>query len=514
MRVPFEKDISATDLYISGLFVKPDASDLVFTLEYRTGRDRFLSFFDPPSGEEFMHVERNGLREEGKSVSFRIPASIFAKMPRIAMRFSTNQNAEADRNFLYLRIDDALMEKLASRPAEGNRVEKEAVAADVGDTGGYSTSLNANGELGIARRLPPSDYSRDAVRELPSFDADSGQAWQIDLRSRDASAVDARGRLDDLLHASFDSRTTWPEELAVGFDPGRIMELGKDPGLGVSGLHAAGITGSGVGIAIIDQGLLANHAEYRDRLKLYEEIHCVDSSASMHGAAVASIAVGETVGVAPRADLYYIAETHGVYREGSFDWDLSWLAKSIDRIVEINASLPSQGKIRVISVSLGISAKLRNGDMALEAIRRAKERGIYTVYVGSDSFFGLGREPNADPDAVGSYLPGGFLAKSFYAGRLAAKIGIPMDSRCAASPTGAGDYAFYPEGGMSWTVPYVAGLFALACQARPDLTPELFWEAAEATGDFSDIVKDGKEYRLAMIVSPARLIEYLRTGQR
>ncbi len=64
----------------------------------------------------------------------------------------------------------------------------------------------------------------------------------------------------------------------------------------------------------------------------------------MHGPAVASIAVGKNVGVAPEADLYYIAETHGVFKEDGFDWDLYWIAKSIDRIIEINRTLPMDKK--------------------------------------------------------------------------------------------------------------------------------------------------------------------------
>ena len=44
-----------------------------------------------------------------------------------------------------------------------------------------------------------------------------------------------------------------------------------------------------------------------------------------------------------------------------------------------------------------------------------------------------------------------------------------MDSRCTASPTGINDYVYYREGGMSWTVPYLAGLYALACQVNPDI---------------------------------------------
>jgi subtilisin family serine protease len=88
------------------------------------------------------------------------------------------------------------------------------------------------------------------------------------------------------------------------------MELGKNPGLDIRQLHEQGITGRGVGIAIIDQTLLVDHQEYVNQLRLYEEGSDIQGGwlqTQMHGPAVASIAVGKTTGVAPEADLFYIA---------------------------------------------------------------------------------------------------------------------------------------------------------------------------------------------------------------
>jgi hypothetical protein len=279
------------------------------------------------------------------------------------------------------------------------------------------------------------------------------------------------------------------------------MELGKNPGLNLRELHKKGITGKGIGIAIIDQGLLVDHVEYKDRLKMYEEIHCADESAAMHGPAVASIAVGKSVGVAPEADLYYIAETHGTYQgQGKFDWDLSWLAKSIDRITEVNRNLPKDAKIKVISISLGIGGKLSGHEKALKSINNAKKEGIYTVYVGSDPFMGLGRNPLTGGDDINSFERGIFWSKTKYSNN---QILVPMDSRCTASPTDANDYVFYREGGMSWSVPYVAALYALACQVNPDVTPDMFWKAAFNTSD-------NNSEHLGKIVNPTRLIETIQ----
>jgi len=366
----------------------------------------------------------------------------------------------------------------------------------------YPTRLNPGTQLGIVRCPPPADYSKMNAGKsdlLPKYDPDSKKSWQIDLRSTDISALDIKDRINDLLYADFDSKTRWPHKLPAGFDPGHLMELGKNPGLGIRKLHRQGITGQGVGIAIIDQGLLVDHTEYRDRLRLYEEIHCGDDQAQMHGPAVASIALGNTVGVAPGADLYYIAETHGVFQPKGFDWDFSHLARSIDRILEVNEQLPAPNKIRVISISVGWSPQQKGYAEISAAVERAKLGGIFVVssslsetYEGKLIFHGLGREPLADPDRFESCRPGLWWLDEFYgqnvsSGSAREMLLVPMDSRCTASPTGAEDYVFYREGGWSWSIPYIAGLYALACQVKPNITPEVFWAKAVETGDSIEI---------------------------
>ncbi|MTI82897.1 MAG: peptidase S8 [Firmicutes bacterium] len=374
----------------------------------------------------------------------------------------------------------------------------------------YRTQLSPDNKLDIVRKPPAADYSfihPEKMTELPIYNPNSDQMWQVDLRSSDLTGLDLNNRLNDLLYADFDSKTKWPEKLPKGFNPHLIMELGKNPGLGLRELHKNGITGKGVGIAIIDQGLLVGHVEYKDRLKMYEEIHCGDESAAMHGPAVASIAVGKTVGVAPEADLYYIAETHGVINEqGNFEWDLSWLAKSIDRIVEINKTLPKENKMRVISISLGIGGKMDGYEKVFESIEKAKKEGIYTVYVGSDPFMGLGRDPLKIAEDITSFGKGEFWKNRNYRNDY---LLVPMDSRCTASPTGEDDYVFYRKGGMSWAVPYVAALYALACQVNPDITPDIFWKEALNTSETVK-VDNNSNRKLGKIVNPLKLINNIQ----
>jgi subtilisin family serine protease len=387
--------------------------------------------------------------------------------------------------------------------------------AQVGSRIYYDTLLSPPGTLTIVRRPPAAEYrkmqGRGWISSLPTYRADVEGPWQVDIRSCNLSSVDVTDRLSDLLQASFDSLTVWPARLPTGFDAPRIMELGKNPGLGIRTLHGQGVTGSGVGLAIIDQALLVDHREYQSRLRLYEEIDWQRGSpAQMHAPAVASIAVGENVGVAPDAELYFIATSMGGSgADGTYQYDLKTTARAIDRIVEVNRSLPAGRKIRVISISLGLNPDMRSFDLAKRAIDDAAREGIYTVYVSSDGFIGLGRQPLADPESSASYEPGQYWAPRWKGSDLAMLM-VPMDSRCTASPTGSSDYVFYRTGGMSWAVPWIAGLYALACQVKPDITPQAFWEVARKTSVPAMTTYGGKAARFGSIIDPQAVVSALR----
>jgi len=360
---------------------------------------------------------------------------------------------------------------------------------------------------------------------LPRYNPDSSDPFKVDLRSYDLSELNLRNSFDDLMHADFDDNTIWPEasRMPRQFDYKKIMELGKNPGLGVRKLHEKGITGRGVGIAIIDQKLLKNHQEYADRIKSYEEINVGSQEGpTMHGAAVASIAVGRNVGVAPEADLYYIASRTGDYGEGNkFTWNFTYYAQAINRILEINKDLPVDKKIRVIALQIGWSSGRKGYDEIMQAAQRAKSAGMLVISssveeVHGFKFHGLGRLPLTDPDRFVSFEPGAFWVKQFYNRRNAEqkdRLLVPMDSRTTANFTGPDDYVFYREGGWSWSIPYIAGVYALAAQVDPNITPERFWQTALDTGRTITIRQDGAVASLGPIIDPTSLINRLQRGK-
>jgi hypothetical protein len=388
----------------------------------------------------------------------------------------------------------------------------------------YITLTNPGTSLGIVRQPKPADLRHVFwhSNRLPAYDPKSEASFQVDVRSRDLSGIDVRGRSNDLLHACFDSQTIWPARLPAEFNPVQIMTTGKNPGLQVRELHRRNITGHGVGLAIIDQELLTDHREYRERLRLYEEIHIPSKknpSAQMHGPAVASIAVGRETGVAPGAELYYIACENGRYLGFErMEWDLAWLGKAMDRILDLNQTLPVGSKIRVISISLGwVGARKTTGYTAAEqALQRARRENVFVVTPTLGETYGLPlcgleREPGQDPDDWRVFSAGQWWRHKYLNKEVPEKmLLVPMTARCTASPTGNSDYVFYRDGGESWSVPYLAGLYALACEVRPDITPDIFLQTAAATGDIGEFTWEGKKYPLQVIVNPIRIMERLQ----
>ncbi len=369
----------------------------------------------------------------------------------------------------------------------------------------------------ISHQPSPSVLFRGQLTAIPEFDSNSGAPFQVDLRRADLSALDLRNALDNLVYADFDTRTMWPapDLLPRGFDPARILDLGKNPGLGIRSLHAQGITGQGVGVAIIDQPLLTDHKEYADRLLWYEEIDVIfTSQAQMHGPAVASLAVGRTVGVAPEADLYYIEAGNGLSSLVLYSHDY---AQAIRHILQINEQLPAERKIRVISISNGWLPWVAGYNDVVSAVQEAEATGMLVVNVGyatglpeNIALYGLGRLPATNPDKFESYQPGIFWAREFYTGQAINRFLLPMDSRTMASDAGVEDYMFNRVGGGSWVPPYIAGLYALAAQIEPAITPGHFWSIALHTARAVEVVYEGHTYQLGTIFDPDAFISELR----
>ena len=370
------------------------------------------------------------------------------------------------------------------------------------------------------------------VASLPRYDPDSLDLWQVDLRYRDLSHLDLSGRTFDLLHSEFNSETIWPENLPEGFDPNKILTINKNPGLNIRKLHKQGITGKGIGIGIIDHPLVLNHIEFKDNIRYYDHVDCDWSETHFHGSLVSSIAVGDNLGVAPDADLYYVANANFTVVDNETVTDYTRVARAIERLVEVNQILPKQNKIRVISISQGFHPNVNGYNRLQKALQHAASAGIFVISANvfqineQFHFHGLYKEALADPDQFESFSPyvwdkwikmvttpyddfHTFYTQAYETAQTKKLLLIPRGGITAADSTGNDHYMYFVDGGWSSAIPYIAGLYVLSCQVKPEITPAEFWNVAYETGIQKMITKEG-EKREARIPHPEHLITYLQ----
>lgn len=365
-----------------------------------------------------------------------------------------------------------------------------------------------------------------------------------DLRGVDLSLHDLRSvSVEVLINSEFDTKTKWPKDgkLPEGFNPEKLLEESKNPGLGIKELHSKGINGEGVRVAIIDQKLDVNHQEYKDSLVDYLEYGTVeDEPMSMHGPAVSSLLVGKNCGVAPGAKLVYRAVPSG-------ERNFVFFAQALNDIIESNRKLPQSEKVRVVSCSIGYMVENPEPglDEWIDTLKKAKLEGLFVVDVSGDDvgvkFTGGGSHENKED--IESYSPWLGVDKELHKLYLEGDISkiykkirsekreelsnvsdvdlkrmimerlsevqktviVPTDFRTMASSwNGEGQYMYNGKGGMSWAVPYLAGIFALALQVNPNLKAE---EISKIINETSIINKKGLN-----IINPKGIIDRVKEG--
>jgi subtilisin family serine protease len=317
---------------------------------------------------------------------------------------------------------------------------------------------------------------------------------KIELRNVDLRNLNLTDEGDYLKYQEFDSLTQWPdpEKLPTGFDPEKLLEEGKNPGLGIRALHEQGIDGKGVGIAILDQRLLQNHVEYADRIARYEERDLPHNQPpQMHGPPIVSIAVGKNCGVAPKAFVFYYAAITTLEHQIQADW--------INEIIKYNETNPQTGRIRVISISASPEEASHN-EAYLRARKDALDAGIFIATCSSEflDYGTLTLIEGSDPDKPEDYTVGRY-------GGSECELNIPTGNKTIATHQGINVYQYEREGGMSWAAPYIAGLAALAFQVNPDLQPRTILE---------QLVKTATHTEAGPVVNPPAFIEAIKNKDK
>ncbi|OGG39761.1 hypothetical protein A2118_01810 [Candidatus Kaiserbacteria bacterium GWA2_50_9] len=312
--------------------------------------------------------------------------------------------------------------------------------------------------------------------------------------------------------------------------PERLLEEGKNPGLGIRKLHGQGITGAGVVVGIIDQRISPTHSEFKDNIvsnrEYYTPESANDTGVSMHGPAVVSLLAGKECGVAPGANVVY-GNINAV-----MDGFLGYI-KSLKDIIEYNKQ--SEPKIKIVSVSKGYD-EVPGVEEWIELKKKAAESGITVIdsmYFNQNSITGGGSESNKDqfddyelplfyPDSQRSIpsledierqvfsLDENSKKKFFdryktyqdFIDRVKDTIIVPCDYRTMASEEGDNRYRYDTEGGWSWAIPYFAGVFALALQVNPNLTNDEFLKIVKETA--------GRNKKGIKVINPVGIIKEVK----
>jgi hypothetical protein len=285
--------------------------------------------------------------------------------------------------------------------------------------------------------------------------------------------------------------------MPLGCDPNQLMTAAMNPGLGVRQIHQQGITGKGVNVAIIDQAMYLNHPEFAGKITAYYDVAGGEQS-SMHGPSVTSLLVGTNCGTAPDANVYYAACRGGVY-EVDYVEALNW-------IVDQSQALPTQNKIRVVSVSAAPGVVGTPSEQAQEkwelARARAEQAGILVLDC-TPSFCFIGRcwYDSNDPENVTKCTPGAPGVEPWIDPNM---ILTPSSPRTTAEQyySNIFSYQYCGRGGLSWSIPYCAGVLAMGWQIRPELSGQ---EMVNLLFESAYVNEQG-----ARIINPPAFIELVK----
>lgn len=232
---------------------------------------------------------------------------------------------------------------------------------------------------------------------------------------------------------------------------------GADPGLGIDVLHNLGYKGKGSIIAYCDTKIQLDHEQFKDADIIYEDFPAGERK-EWHGYGVLSLLLGKDIGTAPETKLYYFG-----YEPTN---DQQKIADVIDEVIRVNNTLPENEKISMLGFSNNIKRvgpDRINQQAGIDAAQRCRDAGIMIFFCGENGslYFKDGTNRN-DPESC--YNIPMWKNEQFELCK------VPAASRTTAGPGGIYSYDDENNPGMSWTMPYSIGVYAIAVSIDPTLT--------------------------------------------
>lgn len=297
--------------------------------------------------------------------------------------------------------------------------------------------------LGIAR----TQRKIEAVDGVKPYD----EYWFQDAKKVTANLSDAAALAYSL---TFDDKTTFAAAPA-GFDPESLLEWGKYPGLNMDILQKYGFTGKGAVIAYVDQPF-APHEQYSGG-NIHYTNNAKDINNSMHGPAVLSLLAGKDIGTAPEAEVYFYG--HSAWLE-----DQTTHAECLYQIIEQNKALPEGQKITMVGFSDNIDESEKNADAFRAAAEACEAAGIMVWFCGENGAVSF--LPMSDKNDYRN------LVAEQWSRDLPSLVCVPSAGRTTAATSSGAEYIYWASGGLSWTMPYTLGLYAIVSEIDPSLSQD------------------------------------------
>ena len=192
----------------------------------------------------------------------------------------------------------------------------------------------------------------------------------------------------------------------------------------------------------------------------------------------------------------------------------------VQKIIQQNKILKenNQPPISIISISCGFDCLpdyKKNGAKLSKIIQLAKDEGIAVITCEDKSayrIYPVNANPSGDINSSQDYRIWDAFKDDdeYYKDEeiLDQTLLIPGQHRTTAGMHNDYRYDGSVGGGQSWTIPYLAGVFAQAKQVRPDITFDEFYKIALETAD-KCYNYDDKRY-IGKLINPVKIIQAIK----
>ncbi|HBN85084.1 MAG TPA: hypothetical protein DDZ89_14715 [Clostridiales bacterium] len=309
----------------------------------------------------------------------------------------------------------------------------------------------------------PENISTKYYDSIDLFSRES--IWQLcyrDLRNSKVQIADP----SELSELCYNTATVFPDNLQEMAT--QVLNNGKS-----NLLNAKTLFGKGIKVAVIDRPINQNHIEFKNRLEYIEVLpeHEASSIFDFHGMVCASFLCGSTCGVASEAELVYFAIPNKMDPiEEYYGYQLTALQK----VLEYNKS--NKNPIRIVSLSAPFAKEQlpQREELVCELAKTnctvidATMHGKYFQGIDFERYQEKPRcilnrwqyenfERNKERRGFVDY----FNDLCF----------VPSSRRTSAGNESDTEYIHWSKAASeSWTIPHVAGAYALCLQVQPNLS--------------------------------------------